>query len=114
MRALEETRAKMTADLGAREAALIQREEAAAAAARKREDELRRRVVQDEQVLLSDHCPRPSFFVPNLVSKYPIFVPLFFYLPHGCSACSDLCYLFTELPKPEDLCRLGPSARASR
>ncbi len=50
IRALEETRARMTADLGAREAALTQREDAALAAARKREDELRRRSAQDEQV----------------------------------------------------------------
>ena len=52
MRALEETRARMTADLGAREAALAQREDAAVAAARKREDDLRRRSAQDEQVSL--------------------------------------------------------------
>lgn len=50
MRALEGTRERMTADLGAREAALSQREDAAVAAARKREDDLRRRGAQDEQV----------------------------------------------------------------
>lgn len=56
MRALEETRARMTADLGAREAALAQREDAAVVAARKREDDLRRRSAQDEQVSLLLRC----------------------------------------------------------
>jgi len=49
MRALEDTRSKLTADLGAREAALTQREDAAVAAARKREEEHRRRTSQEEQ-----------------------------------------------------------------
>lgn len=57
MRALEGTRERMTADLGAREAALSQREDAAVAAARKREDDLRRRGAQDEQVCSASPSP---------------------------------------------------------
>ena len=48
--ALEESRAKWAADLGAREAALTQREDAAAAGARRQQEDLRRRAAQDEQV----------------------------------------------------------------
>lgn len=51
--AAEESRAKWTAELSAREAALTQREEAAAAAARRQQEDLRKRAAHDEQV-----CPK--------------------------------------------------------
>lgn len=83
MRALEETRAKMTADLGAREAALTQREDAAAAAARKREEDMRRRAAQDEQVpptVLISHIflngPQLCYLVHLAQRSAVIFLPL--------------------------------------
>ena len=54
--ALEESRAKWAADLGAREAALKQKEEAASASARRQQEGLRKRVAQDEQVHTCNIC----------------------------------------------------------
>ncbi len=49
-RALDGTRARVTAELAAREQALSQREAASAEAASRVQEELRRRKAQDEQV----------------------------------------------------------------
>ena len=49
--AVEESRAKLSAELSARDAALTQREEAAAGAARRQQEDLRKRASQDEQVI---------------------------------------------------------------
>ena len=54
--AAEESRAKWTAELSAREAALTQREDAAAAAARRQQEDLRKRAAHDEQVC-PECCP---------------------------------------------------------
>ena len=52
--ALEESRAKWAADVGAREATLKQKEEAANASARRQQEGLRKRAAQDEQVHTCD------------------------------------------------------------
>ena len=57
--ALEESRARWAADLGAREAALKQKEEAANASARRQQEALRKRAAQDEQVHTSQYL-RPA------------------------------------------------------
>ena len=52
-----QSRAKWTAELSAREAALTQREEAAAAAAaRRQQEDLRKRAAHNEQVICTKYC----------------------------------------------------------